>query len=150
MIASLILPFLGIGIPDWLKGPLKWLADAAVLILLLAGTYFWIHHDGEKKGAATVTAKVERDHAARVVEAQADTAKAQTTADAIGATTRHSNELATQFARAQIEELRNATTLPPAPAGAPAPVVDGVRIDASLNALIDRAGRAAETADREP
>ena len=150
MIATALLNIFSLAVPAWLKGPLKWLTDAAILIALLAGVYFLIHHDGEKKGAAMVTAKVEREHAARVVEAQADTMKAQATADAIGATTQHSNALATEFARAQIEELRNATTLPPAPAGAPAPVVDGVRIDASVNALIDRAGRAAEDADREP
>lgn len=150
MIATAFLNVFSLAVPGWLKGPVKWLTDAAILLAVLACIYFAIHRDGERKGAAKVTAQAEKQHADRKAEAVADTATAQATVDAIGATTRNSNRLATEFAQAQIKELRDATTLPPAAAGDPAPVVDGVRIDASLNALIDRAERAAEAADREP
>ena len=150
MIATVLLNVFSLAVPGWLKGPLKWLVDLTIVAAVLGGIYFWIHSDGEKKGAAKVTAKVERQRAERIAEAKADTTRAQATVDAIGATTRNSNRLATEFAQAQIKELRDATTVPPAAAGDPAPVIDGVRIDASLNALLDRANGAGEAADRDP
>lgn len=139
-----------VGITSWLKKlPWQVWAILAALILLFV-VYRHGEHKGEVKGAAKVTAQVEKDHTRTVAEAVADTGKAQATATEIGDQVRHSNQLATDFVQSKIEDMHHAIESPPVAAGgAPAPV-DTVGVSASIDAVIDRANRAAEAADQEP
>ena len=151
MIPTFILGLFGVDVPAWLKGPLKWLAYALIVVALLAGIYAWIEHRGETKGAAKVAAKVEKAHAERVAEGKADSAKGQTTVDAIGARVARTDAVTTEIVRSKIAEINNALdATPAAAAGGPPPIVDSVRLGAPIDTLIDRANRAADTADAQP
>jgi len=132
-------------------GKVPWQVWAALgVVALLALSYCNAEHTGETRGAAKVTAKVEKQHAQMVAEAVIDTGKAQTIATAIGAQTARTNQAATDYVRTKIEDMHHALDVPPAPAGTALPPVDTASVSASLDALVDRANRAAETADQEP
>lgn len=150
MIATLALRLFGAAAPTWLTAPIKWLIDIAMILAILGGVYAWIYHSGEKAGGAKVTAKVEEQHAKTVAEAKADTTTAQSTATAIGATTAHNNQAATEAVQQKTEEMHHAIDVSAAPAGAPPPRIDTASLSASTDSLIDRANRAADAADAQP
>ena len=57
----------------------------------------------------------------------------------------------TEIVRSKIAEINNALdATPAAAAGGPPPIVDSVRLGAPIDTLIDRANRAADTADAQP
>lgn len=159
---TLILSLLGLGsmggafaffgpatIIAFVKGlPWQVWAGVAIAVLLTLG-YCHAEKTGETKGAAKVTAKVEKQHAQTVAEAKADSTTAQTVTDKIGATVKHNNQLATDYVATQIEEMHRAIDAPAQPGAAPAPV-DTASLSASTDRLIDRANRAADAADAEP
>jgi hypothetical protein len=141
----------GWGLPSWASKLFGIVAPVALIGAALWGTYSLIHHAGETAGAAKVTAKAEKQHAAAVKDAQTDERSAQAVTDAIGASVTRSDEKTTELVRSTIEDMHNAIdAVPPAVAGAPLPPapVDGMRD--KLNTLIDGAERAAQAADAEP
>lgn len=145
MLASLAL---GVGIPKSLSRVTAWAVVVVSAGLAIWGVYALVHGNGEKAGAAKVTAKVEKAHTERVAESRADERQAQTVTNRIADRTVRADAATDAYVRQTIEDLRNAlATEPAAPADAvpsPAPVGS---MSASLNALVDRANRAAETAD---
>lgn len=127
-----------------------WLVIAAVILLAVA--YFHGERQGETKGAAKVTAQVEKDHTANVKMNATDTTHLQSVTAKIDASVKHSNQLATEYAAAKIEDMHNAIAAQPsalAGTGTPPPFDDS-RMRTSINALIDRANGAAEAADAGP
>lgn len=150
MIPLALLKLFGLGVPSWLTKPIGYLIDATVILALLGGVYFWIHHSGVKAGEAKVTAKVEKQHAKTVAEAVKDTTTAQSVATALGAQTTRTNQAATDFVQTKIEDMHHALDVPPAAGSTTLPPVDTVGVSASIDALIDRANGASEAADAEP
>lgn len=148
MIASLALALLGRAVPKWLTSSVAMLIDVAAALALAGGVYLYIDHAGQEKGAAKVTAKVEQQHAARVTEARSDEQHAQAVTDRIGERVKRADDATTTFLRDKIKDLHDAIdATPPAVAGNPPPVLDTDRLSAPVNAVVDRANRAAETAD---
>lgn len=144
---------LGWGVPRWAARAFAVLAPFLLLCLLLWGAYALIYSNGEKDGAAKVSAKVERQHEERVAEARTDERAAQASADRIGNTIAKTNAAATVAEHSAVEDLLHAIdTIPPAPSATPValPVAPTDELRDALNAGIDRANRAAETADAEP
>jgi hypothetical protein len=152
MIPTFFLGLLGIGVPKWLAGPLKWLADALIIAALLGGIYALIYHRGSTAGAAKVEAKAEKAHAATVAAARTDERQAQATVDAIGKRVAIADDKTTILVRSKLTEIHDALdSTPGAAAGAVAPPApfDTAGVRASLNAVVDDANRAADAADAE-
>jgi type III secretory pathway component EscV len=132
---------------DFLKG-LPWWVYAIIAAAILL---FVVYHKGETKGAAKVTAKVEKAHQAAVVAAAVDTKAAQAATEQIGADVKRTNAAVTDLVQTKIQEMHNALdAIPPAAAGAALPPAPVERMQQSLNALGDGANRAADAADAEP
>lgn len=151
MILLAILKLIGIAAPDWLKGPLKWLADALIVAALLGGAYAFIYHRGEKAGGAKAEAKAEKAHAKTVADARADEHRAQIVVDAIGKRVAKADDQTTTLVRSKISEIHDALDATPgdAPGNASPAVFNGDGVRASLNAVVDSANRAADAADAE-
>jgi len=152
MIPLAFLKLFGIAAPDWLKGPLKWLADALIIAALLGGIYAFIYHRGSTAGAAKVEAKQAKAHAATVADARADERQAQATVDAIGKHVAIADDKTTILVRSKITEIHDALDATSgSPIGSPAPAApfDTAGVRASLNAVVADANRAADAADAE-
>ncbi|MDF0489222.1 hypothetical protein PX554_13860 [Sphingomonas sp. H39-1-10] len=150
MIATLALRLLGRAAPAWLSKPVAIVLDVATAAVVVAGVYCWIYSRGEADGAAKIATKVTAAHSAAVADARHDERAAQAAAGAIGAAAARTNQDATAFAQSKIEDMHHAIdVLPDAPAGAAPARVDSRRLSASLDALIDRANRAADAADAQ-
>jgi hypothetical protein len=152
MIPLALLKLLGIAAPEWLKGPLKWLADALIVAALLGGVYAFIYHRGSTAGAAKVEAKQAKAHAKTVAEARADERQAQATVDAIGKRVAKADDQTTILVRSKITEIHDALdAMPGAAPGSAAPpaVFDTGGVRNSLNAVVADANRAADAADAE-
>lgn len=123
------------------------------LILLAAGlaalwgAYAMIRRGGERAGEAKVTARVERAHAAAIVDVRHDEHVAQQITDRAQSRAASDDQAASDFISRTIESQKH--DLDQARAAAPAavdvPVPDSVR--ASSNALVDHARGAADAAD---
>ena len=145
---ALVLKLFGLAAPAWLSGPIKLLIEVALVAAVLTGAYFLIRAHGEQIGAANVTATATAQHTARVAEARTDEHTAQAVTDRIGARVAAADEATTEFVRNKMKDMSDAiAAIPAAPAGGPAPVFDTDSVSASLNAVVDRANRAAEAAD---
>lgn len=123
--------------------PLWAYAVLAGVVLLVV-----VYHQGKTTGAATVTATAVKEHSARVAEARTDEHTAQAVTDRIGARVAAADDATTEFVRNKMKDMSDAiAAIPAAPAGGPTPVFDTDGVSASLNAVVDRANRAAEAAD---
>ena len=121
------------------------------LILAIVAIVGVIFARGERSGAAAVTVQAERQHGAAVADARTDERAAGDVAASIAGSVARSDALSDAFVKTTIKDLRDAlAAVPPAAPGVPAPPapVDGMRD--TLNAAIDRANRAAETAGAQP
>lgn len=144
MIASIALRAFGWVAPGWAK-PLLDLAGAA---LVLGGAWWWFASHYEQKGGAKVTAKVEREHRARVAEARTDERAIAATGNRIAARTARIDADTTEFVTARLKDINDALqSPPPAGAAADAALFDGGAVRSSVNSVVDRANRAAEAAD---
>jgi hypothetical protein len=137
--------------PNWAAKLFGFLAPILLVSLGLCLAYAFIHHSGEKAGAAKVRAGVEAQHTATVAEARTDEQHAQVVTDRIADRTVRADTATDTIVRSTIEDLRNELAAQKAaPVGAPPPAAPVASMSASLNGLIDRANRAAETADPVP
>lgn len=145
MIAGFALKLFGWAAPGWAK-PLLDLAGAA---LVLGGAWWWFASHYEQKGAAKAERRVERAHTARVAEARTDERAIVATGAAIASRTARIHAASTEFVRTRIEEINNAfhPATPNADPAADAAVFDDGGVRASVNAVVDRANRAASGAD---
>lgn len=133
-----------IPLPSWAIKAVPFLLAALALLAAIVT----IHHRGEKAGAAKVTTKVEQQHAARIVEARADERAATAAAASTGSAALARADAAIAALKISEEEMRHAIdTIPPAVPGADLPPAPAGVLAASVNALVDRANRAADTAD---
>jgi hypothetical protein len=156
MIPLTLLKLFGIAAPEWLKGPFKWLADALIIAALLGGIYAFIYHRGATAGAAKVEAKDAKAAVKTIAEARSDERQAQATVDAIGKRVAVADDKTTALVRSKILEIHDALDTTPVAApgaagsdAAPAGAFDTGGVRASLNAVVDDANRAADTADAE-
>jgi hypothetical protein len=117
-----------------------------VVALAIVAAIAWIRAGGEKAGAAKVEQRVERNHAARIVEARTDERTAGDVAASIDRRVARVEDLSTAAVAATVKDLRDAIDAnPPSAADAalpPAPV-DSLRDQ--VNAVVDCANRATET-----
>lgn len=121
-----------------------------LLLAIVAGVAL-IRHSGETAVAAKVTAKTERAHSASIAEARVDERSVSDTTAAIARSVSRSDDLADALVKTTIKDLRDALDAVPAAApGVPLPAAPVDRLRDSINAGIDRANRAAETADAAP
>ncbi len=121
---------------------------AIVVALAIVAGIAMIRRGGETAGAAKVTAKTDKVHTERVVEARADERAAATVTQSIAARTVRIDAQTDAYVQATIEDLRNALAdVPPAGADAALPAAPVDRVRDSLNAGIARANRAAGDAD---
>jgi hypothetical protein len=151
MIPLTLLRLIGVAAPSWLTKPIAYLIDALLVVGLLAGVYFAIHHSGEKSGAAKVEAKQAKAHTAAVTAARTDEKAAQATTDQIGTRVAKMDDATTDYLRNQLQELHNEIDAAHAASASAAAVpVDTVRVSASLDAGIARANGAADAADAAP
>lgn len=136
----------------------RWLARAfsiAVPVLLVIGLVLvgWLlfasHY--ENKGAERVEKKVAAANKAAVADARSDERKAQATSSQVGVAVGRANDTTTAVVTAKRAEIRNAIESTPrdVPGRAPVPVDSG-ELSASLDALVDRANRAANASDARP
>ena len=117
------------------------------IVAIVAGVAL-IRRGGETAGAAKVTAKVEKAHAASIVEARADERAAATVTQSIAARTVRIDAATDAYIKTTIEDLRNAlAVVPPAADGAALPAAPVDRLRDQINAGIDRANRSADVAD---
>ncbi len=120
------------------------------IVAIVAGVAL-IRRGGETAGAAKVTAKVEKAHAASIVEARADERAAATVTQSIAARTVRIDAATDAYVKTTIEDLRNAlAAVPPAADGAALPAAPVDRLRDQINAGIDRANRSADAADAAP
>ncbi|WP_168727461.1 hypothetical protein [Sphingomonas aquatica] len=142
---------LGWGLPSWASKAFGYIVPilGAIAVVLGAWAFFASHY--EHNGAAKNQAKVEKAHTARVIEARADERAAQATSDAIGRGVARDNAASTEFTRTKVSEIHDVIAkLPPAPAGALPPAAPVGELRDHVNAVVDRANRAAEAADARP
>ena len=126
------------------------IAAIVVLLAIVAGVVL-IRRGGETAGAAKVTAKVEKAHAASIVEARADERAAATVTQSIAARTVRIDAATDAYIKTTIEDLRNAlAVVPPAADGAALPAAPVDRLRDQINAGIDRANRSADATDAAP
>jgi len=152
MIPTFFLGLFGAAVPTWLKGPLKWLADALIIAALLGVIYAFIYHRGETAGGAKVQVQAEKAHAKTVAEARTDERQAQATVDAIGRRVAIADDKTTTLVRSKIAEIHNDLDSTPGAAagsGAPPAVFDTGGVRSHLNDLVGDANRSADTADAE-
>lgn len=123
-------------------------AALALLVLLVVAALVGAHRKGERAGADRVTVQVQRDHAAAVTVARQDERAAVDASATIATSVAQQTVASAAVTHHIVENLRHAIqSVPPAAAGdalPPAPV-DSLRD--TLNAGIDRANRAAATAE---
>ena len=128
----------------------KLLLPIGVALALLVAVWA-IFQRGETAGAAKVTQKVEREHAERVVESRGDERTAAATAASIANNTIAAEAKTDALVQATIGDLRNALDqVPPAVPGAALPPAPAVVLAQGVNAVIDRANRAADDAAAAP
>ncbi|MGN6270852.1 MAG: hypothetical protein ACTHM0_13290 [Sphingomonas sp.] len=149
MIAALTTLALGWGWKSWAAKLFGRAVPVLLLAAIAAGGYALIFHAGETAGGAKVTAKVTEQHGQAVTDARHDEHAAQSSAATIGAAITAKNNAASSTAVAAQETIHaQISALPVAPSvdAGPARADTGV-LDASLDALVDRANRAAAAAD---
>jgi hypothetical protein len=144
----LALRLFGIAAPSWLTKPIGYLLDALLIIGLLGGVYFAIYHKGENAGSAKVEARTEKAHTAAVADARKDERAAQATTTRIADRTVKIDAATTAYANNEIGKIH--AILAATPDGPVAAPVDTPSVSASLDAIIDRANRAADAADAGP
>jgi hypothetical protein len=119
-----------------------------VVALAIVAAIAWIRAGGEKAGAAKVEHRAERDHSERVVEARTDERTAGDVAASIDRRVARVEDLSTAAVAATVKDLRDAIdAVPPSAAGAPPPAAPVDSLRDTLNAGIDRANRAAASAE---
>lgn len=144
MIPTFILGLIGRGVPTWLKGPWRYVADFAIVAALAVGAYLLIFHVGEQRGAAKVERKVEKAHTAAVAEARHDERAMQAVADDVGRAATVTNDKHAALAAVKTKEVHDAIDrTPPAVPGASAPAVDVDSVSDALDDLVADANRAA-------
>ncbi len=122
-----------------------------VAIVAIAVGVFLLRRGGETAGAAKVTATNEKAHAAGVAEARVDERAAATVTASIAARTVRIEAKTDAYVDTMIKDMRNAIDeVPPAVSDAPLPAAPVDRLRDTLNAGIDRANRAADTASAAP
>ena len=122
-----------------------------VAILAIAVSVFLLRRGGETAGAAKVTAPNERAHTAGVAEARADERAAAAVTASIAARTVRIEAKTDAYVDTMIKDMRNAIDeVPPAVPDAALPAAPVDRLRDTLNAGIDRANRAADTASAAP
>jgi len=137
--------------PTWAARLFGWIVPVVAAIAIVAGIVAIIYHRGETAGGAKVQAKAAAAHTKTVADARSDERKAQDGSAAVGAAVGRANDETTAVVTAKRMEINNAVNSTPraAPGAAPARV-DTVGLSASVDALVDRANRAAEAADAQP
>jgi hypothetical protein len=121
---------------------------AGLVLLAILGVVAWIDAHGQKTGAAKVEHRAERDHSARIVEARTDERTAGDVAASIDRRVARVEDLSTAAVAATVKDLRDAIdAVPPSAAGAPPPAAPVDSLRDTLNAGIDRANRAAASAE---
>ncbi|USI71602.1 hypothetical protein [Sphingomonas morindae] len=146
MISALVAWLIQKGLPGWVA---KLAVAALILIIvaaLLGSAYALIRVGGEKAGAAKVETRMADQHTAAVADARHDEQMAQAATNRIGAEIVQRDAVTAAATRTTIEDMHHAfDAAPPAAAGSlPAAPIDELR--ARLNAAIDRASRAADSA----
>lgn len=152
MLFTLFFRLFGLKVPKWCTPFLQRSSDVVAILVLLYGVYHWIEKSGERKGASTVEAAATKAHAKTVEESKADTTKAQTTANAIDKQVTADNAKTTTFVAEKTTEIHNALDKAPTiPADSPTPLVvfDDSGVQDSINSLVERANRSADTADAQ-
>lgn len=149
MIAWVALRLFKWAVPGWAKP----LLDVAGIALVLAGAWWAFASHYQAVGGAAVTAKVEREHTARVVEARTDERAIAATGRIIAARVARTDVATTEFVKSKLKDIADASetnAAAPVAAGADATVFDGLAMRSSVNAVVDRANRAADSADARP
>lgn len=124
------------------------LVVAGLVLLAIVAAIGLIRHSGERAGAAKVEHRVVVDHGARVAEARSDERTAGDVAASIDRRVARADDLSTAAVAATVKDLRDAIdAIPPSAAGAAPPPAPVDSLCDSLNAGIDRANRAAATAE---
>jgi len=137
--------------PSWAAKLFGWAIPIIIAIAVVIGAIALVYHRGETAGGAKVQAKAVAAHTKSVADARTDERKAQDGSAAVGAAVGRANDETTAVVTAKRMEINNAVNSTPraAPGAAPARV-DTVGLSASVDALVDRANRAAEAADAQP